>query len=260
MIDYPENYKPLNIKFRHVASGQEVEFLPFINSFEDSYEQQWNPVEVFGKMDAIKNFKRTMRIITLGFDVPSEDHKEGEANLEKCKKLIQMNYPVYQKTVDGIQSNDSLVNDPLMKGIVGLLENDRLATKEQKKAVSNLQKKLNSYQELFEPNSGVKDTSIISAPPILQIKLGNLINDATGGYLYGTIQGMTYAPDIEMGFWTFSGKGKKFSDKEVGYVPKVVSFNITFEVMHTNPLGFDSNQRGKGNILFPRTRSFPYNK
>jgi hypothetical protein len=263
MKDYPIKYQELNLKFRHVASGQEVEFLPFITNFEDSYEQQWNPVEVFGKMDAIKTFKRTMRTITIGFDVPSSTFEEGEENFAKCKKLLQMNYPVYHRTIKGVEfdPSNSITSDPLIKKFretaAGISADTEDPTARQ---VKNLSNKLDSFERLFQPKSGIKDSSIITAPPVLQVKFGNLINDGTDGYLYGTIQGMSYTPDVEMGFWTYSGKTKKFAGKDVGYVPKVVSFSLTFEVLHTKPLGYDSNKRSSGNTLHSRNLNFPYKK
>ena len=250
-------HNELKIRFRHVASGHEVSFLPFITDFKDEYEQQWNPVEVFGRMDAIKNFKRTMRRITISFDVVSETAKEAEINMNKCSKLLKMNYPVYQSTVgnQGLPQGDPKVNED--------------TGKQNNSAVTELTNKTNKGVDLLQPQRGIKPASIMTAPPILQVKFANLINDGSDGFLYGTITGMTYAPDIEMGFWnktngTVKVRGENntisFAETEVGLLPKAVSFTISFEVLHTTELGYSYEQRDNKNNLKSRNPSFPYKR
>lgn len=245
-------YERLSIVFEHVASGQKVEFLPYITSFEDTYEQIWSPTEVFGRMDAIKNFKRTMRKINISFDIPSESYEDAVENMWTCSRFIRMNYPVYQKTSEQMisPSFSSTDLDPLIK---------KDLTSAEKGQVDRLKSRLNKVKDLFSSVKGKKPTSIMTAPPILKARFGNLIHDPNAGkdkMLYGTITGVNYVPDVEMGFWSINGVSKKFRENAVALAPKVISFNLTFEVLHTFPLGYDFKNR-KGKVLQPRSK-YPY--
>jgi hypothetical protein len=246
-------YKRLTLVFEHVASGQRVEFMPYITDFSDDYEQQWNPVEVFGRMDTIKNFKRTMRKIQISFDVPSESYEEAKKNMWECSRFLRMNYPVYQET------SKELKIDPIPQGDLDRLIKADTTKPGEKEQVNRLKNKIKKLTDLFSPAQGRKPTAIMTAPPILRARFGNLIHDPNEGpdkMLYGTITGMSYKPDVEMGFWSINGVSQTFKDHEVALTPKVVSFTLTFEVLHTHPLGYDYNDR-QGNILQPRSR-YPY--
>lgn len=229
-FDADKKFQNLNIKFKHLASGEVVEFLPFVTGFEDSYEQIWQPTEVFGRMDAIKNFKRTKRNITLSWDVPSANLSEAIENYTKCQAFLRMNYPVFQGTTTGVQSaklDENLGNQ--IKNLTTTNKGQELANK-----VRNL-------PGMFTPNGNLKPVSIMSAPPILGLKYGNFINPSDGGdYLWGTIQGSSFKPDLDMGFWTIEDGGTaKDGDEKIGsLIPKVLSFSISFEVIHTTQLGY----------------------
>lgn len=250
------NYENLKINFIHVPSGQTVSFLPYVTAYEDKYDQQWNPVEVFGRMDAIKNFKRTSRIITLAWDVPSETYEAALANIRTCSDFIKMNYPVYRKTKTGQDQPSAIpdiMNDPIIKSI--------LQEQGEKRRVKELRvklDKLNALANVLEPTANLKDARIITSPPIIGIKYGNFLNDPnTKSYLYGTLTGMSYKPDLEMGVWTADGQAEKNTNKPVAFLPKVVSFNITFEVIHTHGLGYSYENIDGVNRAQPRS-NYPF--
>lgn len=249
------SYENLKIKFIHVASGQTVSFLPYVTDYEDKYDQQWSPVEVFGRMDAIKNFKRTSRIITLGWDVPSENYEAALENIRTCSDFIKMNYPVYRKTKTEPPPNiTNILEDPLIKSLIEV-GGETTQVKELKAKLD----KLNSLASVFEPTANLKNARIITSPPIIGIKYGNFLNDPNkpGDYLYGTLTGMSYKPDLEMGVWTINGDAEKNKDKPVAFLPKVVSFNITFEVIHTHGLGYSYENRDQQNRAQPRS-NYPF--
>lgn len=253
------NYENLKINFIHVPSGQTVSFLPYVTAYEDKYDQQWSPVEVFGRMDAIKNFRRTSRIITLAWDVPSETYEAALANIRTCSDFIKMNYPVYRRTKTGQDPSSAIpdiMNDPIIQ------ESLDFAGVEEDQQVKDLKAKLNKINALanvFEPTANLKNARIITSPPIIGIKYGNFLNDPNkpGDYLYGTLTGMSYKPDLEMGVWTADGIAEKNKDKPVAFLPKVVSFNITFEVIHTHGLGYSFENRDGQNRAQPRS-NYPF--
>lgn len=264
-VDYKQDYfgpgtkfQDLTIKFIHVASGETVEFLPFITAFEDNFEQIWNPTEVFGRMDAIKSFKRTKRQITLSWDVPSSNWQEAIENHKKCQKFLKMNYPAYQYTRANVKIDSSASDNEIVKQIQS--SNFTSPTTTANELVNKI-KKINS---IFEPNNNLKPVAIMTSPPIIGIQYGNFIYDPSGdeietSYLYGTIQGSSFKPDIEMGFWTINRIGREAMPDEAyanGLIAKVFSFSISFEVIHTSPLGYSYSDRTPDNKLIPRSE-FP---
>ena len=85
----------------HVPSGDSVQFKAFVTQFDDQFQSEFGSEEVFGRMDSIQVYKGTTRQIGLGWDVPSASEEEAAANMKKCAKLMNMLYPVYQKSDSG---------------------------------------------------------------------------------------------------------------------------------------------------------------
>ncbi len=93
------------ISFLHVGSGREVSFPAFIRTFSDSYNVNWQPVEIFGRTDPVQNYQSTRRSINISFDVVSDSLSTAKRNMEKYALLKRMLYPVY--------------SEPLSAGYVG---------------------------------------------------------------------------------------------------------------------------------------------
>ena len=91
------NFKNQYIEIYHIPTGKNVLFKSFLTVFKDSFRSEYNKESVFGRMDPIATFKRTGRIITLGWDVPSSSIQEAKENQSKANRLIQMLYPVYDE-------------------------------------------------------------------------------------------------------------------------------------------------------------------
>jgi hypothetical protein len=91
----PKKYN-LNILFEHVLSGQKVRFRAFLTEFSDSWSSEWEAVTVYGRMDDIRTFKRTSRVISLGWTVVAASLPEARFNLDNCSRLISMLYPAYE--------------------------------------------------------------------------------------------------------------------------------------------------------------------
>ena len=53
------------VTFQHVPSREYVHFKAFINSFNETFNCDWNSEAVYGRTDPIKMFRQTTRRITL---------------------------------------------------------------------------------------------------------------------------------------------------------------------------------------------------
>ena len=96
------------IEIYHVPTGKSVKFKALITEFSDTYTSEWESDTPFGRMDAIQNFKRTGRNISIGFDIVAFSLEEAIANARKIGSLAQFLYPAY----DG---SGQMSNSPLCK-------------------------------------------------------------------------------------------------------------------------------------------------
>ena len=126
-------------------------------------------------------------------------------------------------------------------------------------AITNLRKcsKLMSYMypvyQSVDPQN--PQGRVLTSPPLFRVKFANLITntangrggavgaDASESGLLGTINGFTYTPDLESGFFTDKSNGD--------LLPQTISLSCDFVVMHDHPLGWD--EQGK-----KAQPSFPY--
>jgi len=110
------------------------------------------------------------------------------------------------------------------------------------------------YQSLDPNNTSGK---VLTSPPLFRVKFANLITNTSKGDsamgssareygLLGTIQGFTYSPDLDSGFFTSD-------DNTTGgsLLPQTISLSCEFSVIHDHELGFDQ----KGDKAQP---NFPY--
>ena len=162
---------------RHLPSGQDVKFKAFLTQFEDQFTSDWNTEQVFGRMDPIKNYRGTQRIITLGWDVVANDLEEAKFNLENCSLLLSMLYPSFE---DGQQDNTQTTAEGSVQRAA---EESAL---------------LGPNQETAATVNG--NTTRIQGAPLFKLKFANLIQStkATGDLsniedgLVGAIDGLTY--------------------------------------------------------------------
>jgi hypothetical protein len=202
------------IGMHHLPSGEEVYFKALVTQFEDQYSSEWNTETVFGRMDPIRGFRGTQRIISLGWDVVAADVEEAKYNMAQCSNLLSMLYPSY----DGGTTQQTLPNAK--------------AQVDQ----STQQKILSSNAK--QPFKDTNNAATIRSAPLFKLKFTNLIQDAsfdqdegnnvaTG--LIGTIDGLTYAPDLEQGF---------FDEKPGILYPQTIKLAFGFYVAHDHPLGW----------------------
>lgn len=217
------------IQLRHLPSGKNVEFKAFLTQFEDQFTSDWNMEQVFGRLDPIRNYRGTQRIITLGWDVVANDLEEAIFNLNNCSLLLSMLYPSF----DDDTPDNTATTEAGTKQRVAAQQN---TTEPKKQAV---------------PVNG--NANRIQGAPLFRLKFANLIQstNATGAPstiddgLVGAIDGLTYSPDVDQGFF----------DPDPGILyPQTIRLSFGFYVTHDHALGW-SNNKLRGNLA-----SFPYPK
>ena len=249
------------IHFVHVPTMDTCHFKAMITAWEDLFKQEWNSYDTVGRMDPIRTYKRTSRIINFTIEIPSYDSTEASFNLLQIQKLIQMSYPTFEHNVVGApQAATSPANSEA-----------RSQAQESKNA--------SIFSEQKE-SSGPKTVSHMISPPFFKIKFSNWLNDPSkdpgmsnndavmhkenadtkiktdiGSGLYGTIESVKFAPDFTSGFY---GANDMYDDSaatrsEKTLIPATLKLDIVFNVLHTNDLGYLATT-GKA-----RSPSFPYN-
>ena len=207
---YNKDYK---IQLLHLPSGQQVEFKAFLTQFEDQFTSDWNTEQV-RRMDPIKNYRGTQRIITLGWDVVANGLEEAVFNLNNCSLLLSMLYPSFD--------DDST---------------DNKATTE-----AGTKQRTAAQQSATEPKQEQATTvngnaTRIQGAPLFKLKFANLIQstNASGAPgtildgLVGSIDGLTYSPDVEQGFF----------DPDPGILyPQTIRLSFGFTVAHDHALGW----------------------
>ena len=98
IIDVYSKQKGYNIIFTHVPTDTTVSFKAFLTDFSDAFSTNWTPDTVYGRIDPIQTFGGTSRVITVGFDIVSNDISEASSNLKAVRLLTRMMYPTYEQT------------------------------------------------------------------------------------------------------------------------------------------------------------------
>jgi len=111
------------IEIFHIPTKRSVYFKSFITGFDDRFQTDYTKESVFGRMDPIATFKRTGRVITLNWDMPATGLPEAKNNMAMINSLIQMLYPVYDKSAPNSQScgATTMKSGPIFKIKVGNL-------------------------------------------------------------------------------------------------------------------------------------------
>jgi hypothetical protein len=193
-------------------------------------------------MDPLATFQGTSRMISLGFDVVAKNLQEATTNLANISRLIEFLYPVYNDTERSNQNT-------------------------------------------------------LKASPLLGLRWTNLVSNADGGQkLIGWVDGIDYSPDISQGGFMAGGskaaapisvdffdatefpmgpgpnaptagadaQGMTVTTDTIvskSYVPKQVSLQFTFHVVHTHLMGWTPTKIfGNDSIdySFPNNSSLTY--
>ena len=235
--------KKMYIHLKHLPSGDEVKFKAMLTQFEDQYTSDWSMDQTLGRMDPIRSFKGTQRIITLGWDVVASSLEEARHNLKNCSLLLSMLYPSY----------DNGATDP--------------STAQAADGSKDKQNAENSVLESKENRASnlTGNAATIQGAPLFRLKFANLIQSAKAqgntsniqDGLLGGIDGLTYSPDVEQGFFdpsytgTESTKANSVAKNETPITgilyPQTIRLSFGFYVTHDHSLGWSNNKwRAKG--------------
>lgn len=235
------------VHFVHVPTTSSCHFKAMLTSWDDIFKQEWSSYETVGRMDPIRTYKRTSRIIQFGIEIPSYDAKEAAHNFNEIQTLIQMSYPTF---------NTNTTTGQVVSSTSANSETSQKVQDAKNSAILNQQ----------VGNSSPKTVSHMVSPPFFRVKFANWLNDpsldpkmsnneAMQSGLYGTIETIKFTPDFSNGFYGPNNlhKDKTSPKSEQTLIPSLLKLDIVFNVLHTNDLGY-SAATGE-----PRTPSFPYN-
>jgi hypothetical protein len=221
-------FKRFKIELKHLPSGRSVAFKAFLTQFEDQFSSDWNTEQLFGRMDPIRSFRGTQRQISLGFDVLAAGVDEARDNLAMCSKFLSMLYPSYSS-----KQTAAAAGTPAQTEVA----------KEKVKAAAS---------------AVPQNAATIQGAPLFRLKFANLIQSAKTNNgasssiddgLIGSIDGLTYSPDIEQGFFD----PKEGNNNSILY-PQTIKLAFGFFVAHEHALGWSSDGE------FRTKPSFPYPK
>lgn len=83
------------ISFQNIRNKKDVYFKAFITAYNETFAPNFNPTEVFGRVDPIQQYKNTTRNITLAWKLPAASESEAYENLGRVQELLNMLYPSY---------------------------------------------------------------------------------------------------------------------------------------------------------------------
>lgn len=202
------NQRDQVISFQNIRNKESVFFKAFILSFSDTYSPNFNPVEVFGRTDAIQQYKGTSRNISLTFKVPAASESEAFENLGRAGKLIQMLYPSYADINNALTLSEA----PLVR-----LKVMNLLSKDSKFITAGI-----LATEKDDPYDSFYSVYKSSAEPDLGI--------------LGAITSCTVNHGLES-----EGVFSKL-DSTNTILPKLIEINISFTPIHEETIGFEGEE------------------
>lgn len=142
------------ISFYHMITGKELRFKAFITVLNDTYSPNYNPEEVYGRMDPIYSYRGTTRSISLAFKVPAESAGEAYENLAKAQTLIQMQYPAYTNVKNAL----TIAQAPLIRLKVMNIINDSNNSSQNEESARTLYDSYSSNDDATEGLLGIIDS------------------------------------------------------------------------------------------------------
>jgi len=221
------------IKIIHLPTSPQgkpnsVAFNGWVTEFSDNFSSNWNEEQVYGRMDPLATFQNTQRTISLGFDVVSDSYSAGVKNLAKISKLVEFQYPVYNK------SSDRSVQNTLKAGpLLGLEWTNLINDSSNGGRLVGYMRGLNYNPDMsqggflfYQEDADTNIITIESDPP-------NQTAAASGGPVNRTVNQTTQVTQSR------------------AYVPKKVSLSLNFTVLHTHLTGWYKD--GDNNFVFGNT-------
>ena len=226
------------ISIKHLPTLEQVAFEGWVTEFSDAYNSSWNTQNVYGRMDPLATFENTQRTITLSFDVVSDSMDAAIKNLVSINQLIEFLYPMYSK------SNRVAQNTLKAAPLLGLKWTN---------LIHNAQSSDFLYGYI---NGGVTYAPDIGEGGFILKNVGRSDTTIPGS-------GQQSSVSVNFGADPFESQGVNFDAgdlatldrvpggtgatsiskviKENSFIPKKVSLNFAFSVLHTHLTGFDKD-------------------
>ena len=216
------NINKMVISFFHVPTARRVYFKAFITAFNESYSNNWNSEEIYGRADPVFMYKNSTRDITLAFKIPAATESEAYENLGRVSSLAKFLYPAYEN----VQGSSTITRSPFMRiKVMNLLQSTAGGTMPRAPGA------LESSAQMYGAYTS---------------------NTSAGQGLLGVVKNLVINHNI-----TDQG----VLEKAAGTVlPKLIDVNLSFSVLHEHAMGWDSESRfgppagatsGQGSNIFP---------
>ena len=198
------NYYMLD--FYHVASKNSVNFMAFLNDYNEPYDVNTTPVNVYGRADPIQTYRDTNRSISVSWNILARSTNEAIENVNRLATLIKFLYPAY-KPIEHVGVQKEGEEEPT-------------------------------------PQNYFSSATTLSKPPLVRVKYANIISNnittqssrAAQSGLLGYITSLNHSYDIDSGGFDVAGEnGAPF------ILPKNMTVTITFKPIHEHPIGWASD-------------------
>jgi len=157
------------IYFYSFSTNSFFNFKAYLTDYSDQYQSNWTPQDIYGRMDPIFTYKNTVRKITLGFDVPSQNKNEAASNTSRADLLIKSLYPVYNYR-EGVVGSALIGSPPLFKiKFANLIANVTKNVEENNPSVSGLLGWIDGFNFKPELDSGVFVEGSIVYPKLFKV-------------------------------------------------------------------------------------------
>jgi len=108
-------------------------------------------------------------------------------------------------------------------------------------AKKNMAAASNLIRMLYPSYESRNSVSTINKAPIIKVSFRNLVQGYDGQALLVTLDGITFSPDLEAGWYDIAEPRDKFIiDHDL--VPKLLKFSCTMTVLHQETIGFNSTK------------------
>ena len=238
------------IKFQHIPTGETVEFPGWVTQFDDQYTSLWNETPTYGRMDPLATFQRTSRSISLGFDVVAANVVEARVNLDNISKFIRFLYPTY--TGNEREAQNTLSGGPLL----GFKWTNLISNKG-----SSAMGMLYGYTNGFTYSPNVGDGGFLTDPGVGTPAMAQdaaykaLRPEGVPEENWAKLRGSTTFPLTEEAQGKVDSAGTNQRNVVSAFIPKTVSLNLQFNVLHTHLMGWNDGVFGGPdsgtNLTFP---------
>ncbi len=191
----------LFLEFYHVASKNSVKFMAYLDDYNENYDVNTTPTDVYGRADPIMTYRSTKRNISVSFTIPARDRTEAIENVNRLATLIKFLYPAYKPIEHLLGEGDQ----PL--------------------------KYFSSATTLSKPPLiRMKYANIISN------NITSQQSSAKNSGLLGFVTGLNHTYNNDSGgFDTIGEDGSPF------ILPKIITVTVNFAPIHEHPIGWTSD-------------------